>query len=103
MSNVGILRSAASPTTGPSCAHHADHYRRTTTRGNAPGIEALPAEAQARESDGSDLPLRPALRITSSVKPSRGTTRDSIPAAVPTEGHLRVRKPREKAWPPLPR
>ena len=37
-----------------------------------------------RASDASDFPFNPALRITSSVNPSRGTTRASMPAAVPT-------------------
>jgi hypothetical protein len=37
-----------------------------------------------RASDASDFPFSPALRITSSGNPSRGITRASIPAAVPT-------------------
>ena len=45
-----------------------------------PGCQALPGASAAR-----DWPLRPALRIATNGKPSRGTRRDSIPAAVPTK------------------
>ena len=43
------------------------------------------SSAAPRSRVPSDLPFKPALRITSSSNPSRGTTRPSMPRAVPAK------------------
>ncbi len=86
ITSVGIPRSAARATTGPELYPPTP----TTTWGRllvmtCQASQALTGKsASPRAIAASDLPFRPALRITSRGKRSRGTTVDSMPAAVPT-------------------
>ncbi len=82
---VGTPRSAATMTTGPelypptpitSDGRRADTIRQPSTR-------LIGTSAAPRARSNTDFPFTPLLRITSSVNPSRGTTRASIPRAVP--------------------
>ena len=96
INNVGILRSAASADWARAVSTDADHDRRTASRQHAPGVESAGRQQPSpRASDGSDLP-GPALRITSSVKPSRGTTRLDAGGRA-DKRHLCVRHARRSA------
>ena len=44
-------------------------------------LGAIRSRSSPRATAVSDLPFKPPLRITSRAKPSRGMTRDSMPAA----------------------
>ena len=87
ISSVGMPRSARQRHhRARAVAAHANHDRRPAPRRSRATHRARSSgsSARPRASDASDFPFSPALRISSSANPSRGMTRASMPAAVPT-------------------